>query len=839
MHHENAGLDFDKAFVNFNSASGTPRRIHSLSNVISLNNLNVRQPPPKPLGPNVTYNTPPSACMDQNDVLPPNEISNFFEVAEQNLFLELDTVTPAATVAATQDASLISSSTLQATPVDQGASNLHTAAPQTAPVAGDSSTVSNAAPGDSAVSDSSLLQTANPQVAPAGHENRFIPTATPQACLNMALQAAQAAYDKTLGITGSQESALINALMAFHDSYMSNAGQVPSNAYGSLPRSTFAPQTVLQAALYAAHVAYCKSYSDEDPPEVSLRQAKLAFDSSFMSTAVPQVAQAGYDNNQLASSLDPQMVPITYSNNHHQIASNADPQVVPVPHNNHFASNIDPQLVSIAYNNNQNASNADPQVVPLPYSNNNQFAYNAGPQMAPIAYSNNNQFETNTDPEVVPVSYSNDNQFAFSVDPQMVPIAYNNNQLAPTTGYQVVPAAQDTTLPSNAASEVAPVSHGTSLTSPGFTQATSVNPHPGVDLNSVSRANQPNPATAVPVTQVGSVNFNHPQTGFNNGNIASANPETVPRRSMLFTMETCGKRLPKPKPKRTPRKKQNDVLHGNVQKKQAPKTPRKAKRKQSEAPVTPLRKIISTVPPTPLSKLAGAATPNMSTPSKVAASPVTPMTPMTKMNGKSESNASVNPPDMLKQFEDIENDIRSDWKSIHEHQLFLQKQQPPNDPQTRRLWNQQMDLNYQQRVLCNQKTMKHMDQKRQFMLVQQNWQKFQTASQPGIYPTPPKERSQSTLYQPQQAVAAATQRAQQQTRQMQNVFAAPTMEPVSSSSSLGSTSSDKRNFEFVENVTPPNFVANPNNHARWGVGPTGDRTYLNGSPTKKARIARK
>jgi hypothetical protein len=107
-----------------------------------------------------------------------------------------------------------------------------------------------------------------------------------------------------------------------------------------------------------------------------------------------------------------------------------------------------------------------------------------------------------------------------------------------------------------------------------------------------------------------------------------------------------------------------------------------------------------------------------------------------------------------------------------------------------------------------------------------------------VYPMPPKERMQSMMQQTQQ-LQASSQQVQQRTHQMQGIYSTPTKERKQSVSSLSAASPRKRTFEFMENIVPSNFVANPDNHARWTVSPNGDRTYLNGPQVKKARVSRK
>ncbi|KAJ6163084.1 hypothetical protein N7497_003063 [Penicillium chrysogenum] len=107
-----------------------------------------------------------------------------------------------------------------------------------------------------------------------------------------------------------------------------------------------------------------------------------------------------------------------------------------------------------------------------------------------------------------------------------------------------------------------------------------------------------------------------------------------------------------------------------------------------------------------------------------------------------------------------------------------------------------------------------------------------------VYPMPPKERMQSMMQQTQQ-LQASSQQVQQRTHQMQGIYSTPTKERKQSVSSLSAASPRKRTFEFMENIVPSNFVANPDNHARWTVSPNGDRTYLNGPQMKKARVSRK
>lgn len=133
----------------------------------------------------------------------------------------------------------------------------------------------------------------------------------------------------------------------------------------------------------------------------------------------------------------------------------------------------------------------------------------------------------------------------------------------------------------------------------------------------------------------------------------------------------------------------------------------------------------------------------------------------------------------------------------------------------------------------------------------QQTQQLQTsaAQQPtqqmqGVLPITTKERMQSMMYQTQNLQTAVAQRVQQPTTQqpttqMQGIYSTPTKEHMQSVSSLSPASPKKRSFQFMENIVPTDFVANPNNHARWSISPNGDRTYLNGPQAKKARTSRK
>ncbi|KAI3103618.1 hypothetical protein CBS147333_7479 [Penicillium roqueforti] len=109
--------------------------------------------------------------------------------------------------------------------------------------------------------------------------------------------------------------------------------------------------------------------------------------------------------------------------------------------------------------------------------------------------------------------------------------------------------------------------------------------------------------------------------------------------------------------------------------------------------------------------------------------------------------------------------------------------------------------------------------------------------QPTLYQTPSKALVQSAMRQTQQLHASADQQVRRPTQQMQGPYYTPTQEHMQSVSSLSAASPKKRTFEFAENIVPTNFVANPNNHARWTVSPNGDRTYLNGPQAKKARVS--
>ncbi|KAJ5972197.1 uncharacterized protein N7479_002115 [Penicillium vulpinum] len=111
-----------------------------------------------------------------------------------------------------------------------------------------------------------------------------------------------------------------------------------------------------------------------------------------------------------------------------------------------------------------------------------------------------------------------------------------------------------------------------------------------------------------------------------------------------------------------------------------------------------------------------------------------------------------------------------------------------------------------------------------------------TPNMQAVYPTTPKARMQPVMQQSQQFQASAAQHVQPPVQP--EIYPSPP-ESMQSISSLSAPSPGKRTFEFMENIMPKNFVANPNNHARWSFTPNGDRTYLNGSQAKKARVSKK
>lgn len=128
----------------------------------------------------------------------------------------------------------------------------------------------------------------------------------------------------------------------------------------------------------------------------------------------------------------------------------------------------------------------------------------------------------------------------------------------------------------------------------------------------------------------------------------------------------------------------------------------------------------------------------------------------------------------------------------------------------------------------------HQTQQLQTSVAQQVQQPTQQIQ--GVSPATTKDCMQSMMHQTQQLQTAA---AQQPTNQMQGIYSTPTKEHMQSVPSPSAASPKKRSFQFMENIVPTDFVANPNNHARWSISPNGDRTYLNGPQTKKARTSRK
>ncbi|KAJ5779459.1 hypothetical protein N7457_007179 [Penicillium paradoxum] len=354
-------------------------------------------------------------------------------------------------------------------------------------------------------------------------------------------------------------------------------------------------------------------------------------------------------------------------------------------------------------------------------------------------------------------------------------------------------------------------------------------PYTGIDMNLVSAFNQANLVIPAPVAQAAPASFVHPATGTHISQTDSGTSGFLPGPAKLFTMETA-KRPPKQKSKRIPQNKQVDELHGDEKRKITLTTPRKAKAKKNQAPITPLQKIASVTPMTPVKGVVGTVIPQTPAPPKT---PAPLMTPMTRGNEQTVSKAPIAYSNPQQRLQIRERQLRFEWQLLQAQRAHLEQQQPPSDAQQLQIYERQTQLHNDQLNICKQKIMHHREQMRGFMYRQQNLQHFQAAAaqrpayqMPAVYPTPPKERVQPTLYQPQQVA-----------------FSAPAMGHAQSGSSLSSASSSassgKRKFEFVENVVPPNFVANPNNHARWDVGPAGERIYLNGRQAKKARIAQK
>lgn len=313
------------------------------------------------------------------------------------------------------------------------------------------------------------------------------------------------------------------------------------------------------------------------------------------------------------------------------------------------------------------------------------------------------------------------------------------------------------------------------------------------------------------------------------------------------------KQKAKQKAKRAPKNKENDELHTKQKKAKANSTPRKAKGKTTAAPVTPPQKIApapTTPMPVPMSRFPAS------------------MTPVTGDARKTSVHSSQQ--EMLRtqqRLQDQENLLRIEWHQVKQQHAQLKQQQPGNEHQLQ-IHQQQCQLNQQQFLLCLQRINQHKAQVCQFR------NQFQIPAQPvqhstqmqAVYPTPPKDRMQMqfVMKQTQQLQAAAGQQVQQPTHQMQGVSpithkermqsimhqtqniqttaaqrAQQPIKQMQSVSSLSATSPNKRDFQFMENIVPTNFVANPNNHARWGMSPNGDRTYLSGPQAKKARTSRK
>ncbi|KAJ9487389.1 hypothetical protein VN97_g5926 [Penicillium thymicola] len=323
------------------------------------------------------------------------------------------------------------------------------------------------------------------------------------------------------------------------------------------------------------------------------------------------------------------------------------------------------------------------------------------------------------------------------------------------------------------------------------------------------------------------------------------------------------KRPPKQKAKRVPKNKQNDELHTKQKKAKANSTPRKATGKTTVAPVTPPQKIapaLATPMPVPMSRFPAS------------------MTPVTGDARKTSVHSSQQ--EMLQtqqRLQDQEERLRIEWHQLKQQNAHL-KQQQPGDEHQLQIHQQQCQLSKQRFELCLQKINQHKAQVHQFrdqFQIPAPQRVQQSAQMQAVYPTPPKDRMQSVMKQTQQLHAAAgqqvqpahqmqgvsptthkermqsimhqtqnlqtaaAQRVQQPTKQMQGIYSTPTKEHMQSVSSLSAASPKKRDFQFMENIVPTNFVANPNNYARWGITPNDDRTYLNGPRAKKARTSRK
>ncbi|KOS46545.1 hypothetical protein ACN38_g2498 [Penicillium nordicum] len=350
------------------------------------------------------------------------------------------------------------------------------------------------------------------------------------------------------------------------------------------------------------------------------------------------------------------------------------------------------------------------------------------------------------------------------------------------------------------------------------------------------------------------------------------------------------KQKAKQKAKRAPKNKENDELHTKQKKAKANSTPRKAKGKTTAAPVTPPQKIApapTTPMPVPMSRFPASMTPVTGDARKTSVHSSQQEMLRTQQRLQDQENLlRIEWHQVKQQHAQLKQQQPGNELQLQIHQQLCQL-------------NQQQFLLCLQRInqhkaqVCqfrNQfqipapQPVQHSTQmqavyptppKDRMLFVMKQTQQLQAAAgQPvqhsaqmqAVHPTPPKDRMQmqSVMKQTQQLQAAAGQQVQQPAHQMQGVSpithkermqsimhqtqniqttaaqrAQQPIKQMQSVSSLSATSPKKRDFQFMENIVPTNFVANPNNHARWGMSPNGDRTYLGGPQAKKARTSRK
>ncbi|CAG8906669.1 unnamed protein product [Penicillium egyptiacum] len=496
-----------------------------------------------------------------------------------------------------------------------------------------------------------------------------------------------------------------------------------------------------------------------------------------------------------------------------------------------------------------------------------------------LARANGYHFEG--DPDVAPGSAFDNAFLELGVDPVIGPATEDHLELDPESSAPIV----------------------VDYVTPRSTCANQLTVYPLDTLNSLENADlgpplsvvQVAPATDAPITKHPPVIIDQapkvaPVTAAAVSQVAPFTPSAATGTVKVFALpqgKSSAKRPPKQRAKRVPKNKQDDELHKKQKKTKAKSTPLKAKGKTTLAPVTPPQKI-APAPMTP--KPAPTPFPTSMTPIPAGQQQQLQLEQRLRNQEQylriewkqlQQQQAHLKrqpPPGDPQQLQ-----IYEQQRQLHEQQFKLcQHKVMQHKEQVRQYRHQQqqqcaMQQSHQFQAAAAQQVQQPTHQmqavyptppKERMQSVMQQSQRLQASAaqrvqQPihqkqavyptppkermqsvmhetqEVYPSPPKERMQTTMQQTQRLQASGAQQAHPPTQQMQGIYSTPTKERKQSVSSLSAASTSKRTFEFMESIVPSNFVANPNNHARWTVSPNGDRTYLNGPQTKKARVSTK